>query len=124
MRISDWSSDVCSSDLSQGACRGAKALADRVRIAHVCQGLAQPGLFQERKNLTVETFDTVKIIHPGEEYPVQSCLRQHLQPRGDMICGAHNRKSAGSRGKTVRSEERRVGTERGSPCRSRWSPYH
>src|SRR3546814_11121719 len=23
-----------------------------------------------------------------------------------------------------RSEERRVGTERGSTCRSRWSPYH
>src|SRR3546814_14580959 len=75
------------SSKSQGACRGAKALADRVRIAHVCQGLAQPGLFQERKNLTVETFDTVKIIHPGEEYPVQSCLRQHLQPRGDMKIG-------------------------------------
>ena len=27
-------------------------------------------------------------------------------------------------GKTGRSEERRVGKECSSPCRSRWSPYH
>src|SRR3546814_14508938 len=29
-----------------------------------------------------------------------------------------------ARGPTVRSEERRVGTECVSTCRSRWSPYH
>ena len=27
-------------------------------------------------------------------------------------------------GRTVRSEERRVGKECSLPCRSRWSPYH
>ena len=27
-------------------------------------------------------------------------------------------------GRTPRSEERRVGKECSSPCRSRWSPYH
>src|SRR3546814_1594618 len=63
MRISDWSSDVCSSDLAQGAC--------------------------EREA-------------PAIAVP------------------------AGGRGteRGRRSEERRVGTECVSTCRSRWSPYH
>src|SRR3546814_10097690 len=30
----------------------------------------------------------------------------------------------GARGHDCRSEERRVGKECGSTCRSRWSPYH
>ena len=30
----------------------------------------------------------------------------------------------GNHGKGVRSEERRVGKECASMCRSRWSPYH
>src|SRR3546814_1681246 len=33
-------------------------------------------------------------------------------------------KSAGNTYQTVRSEERRVGKECVSTCRSRWSPYH
>ena len=32
--------------------------------------------------------------------------------------------AANLRGGAVRSEERRVGKECSSPCRSRWSPYH
>src|SRR3546814_9522862 len=72
MRISDWSSDVCSSDLQivdrpRGGARGA-----------------------------------------------------------DQRSGAGVRRSAGAgaRDALSRSEERRVGKECGSTCRSRWSPYH
>src|SRR3546814_4333634 len=67
MRISDWSSDVCSSDL-----RAARSGARRGRRHRVPAGSAR-------------------------------------QPRSP--CGA-------------RSEERRVGKECVSTCRSRWSPYH
>src|SRR3546814_6392742 len=34
MRISDWSSDVCSSDLLLGAERAVEADAERLRVAH------------------------------------------------------------------------------------------
>src|SRR3546814_2982835 len=67
MRISDWSSDVCSSDLS---------------------------IWSEIRTLGMFVFSSC----PGESRGVQS--------------GA------------PRSEERRVGKECVSTCRSRWSPYH
>src|SRR3546814_1912799 len=67
MRISDWSSDVCSSDL----CR-------------------RRGTHRRRSA-------------PGSPVP-RRCVPHHHQ------CG--------------RSEERRVGKECVSTCRSRWSPYH
>src|SRR3546814_4057950 len=71
MRISDWSSDVCSSDLLDG--RGADPLALGQRI------------------------DDVGVL---------------------VIDHARRRDGVG------RSEERRVGKECVSTCRSRWSPYH
>src|SRR3546814_7876859 len=69
MRISDWSSDVCSSDLDT-----------RSRVPE-------------------------GVIGPGQEW---------IEPTG-----AHCR-----RARAQRSEERRVGKECVSTCRSRWSPYH
>src|SRR3546814_7129510 len=76
MRISDWSSDVCSSDLSIDARR-------------VTQELTQT--------------------------PMEITDRALL----DRI-GPRSRKCA----RLERSEERRVGKECVSTCRSRWSPYH
>src|SRR3546814_4533939 len=73
MRISDWSSDVCSSDLSRHA--------DDPHF----EGLGDP--------------------------------------RGRAADAAHAENDEGARPKT-RSEERRVGKECVSTCRSRWSPYH
>src|SRR3546814_1876791 len=64
MRISDWSSDVCSSDLGQ-------------IIDHPCPKCDGRGEIEQEDALTV-----------------------------------------------TRSEERRVGKECVSTCRSRWSPYH
>src|SRR3546814_7892262 len=70
MRISDWSSDVCSSDLAAVCARAARA----------CSWSS------------------------------------------DETSPACTRKPAISR--LSRSEERRVGKECVSTCRSRWSPYH
>src|SRR3546814_7865515 len=79
MRISDWSSDVCSSDL-QYRCltRRLSSLPDSV-----------PGMSVTK-----------------------STLRGHL--RCDRC----------ARQKAIRSDERRVGKECVSTCRSRWSTYH
>src|SRR3546814_3777679 len=72
MRISDWSSDVCSSDLHAG--------------------------------------------HRGRNVP-------SLQEGADGGVGAAEGRGHGAHGRS-RSEERRVGKECVSTCRSRWSPSH
>src|SRR3546814_3052367 len=73
MRISDWSSDVCSSDLSSALNR-----------------VGTPGKSVGRRRAMV--FNKVSISKRGS--------------------------------RMIRSEERRVGKECVSTCRSRWSPYH
>src|SRR3546814_4258783 len=77
MRISDWSSDVCSSDL----------LAENA--AHPC---AAP----------FGSHPPTPPLRRGPERQVQEQQRKAI----------------------ARSEERRVGKECVSTCRSRWSPYH
>src|SRR3546814_9661262 len=76
MRISDWSSDVCSSDLSRDGTRWISA-------------------------------------RPASLLPVR-------------VLGALFRRLFLTRLRALhdRSEERRVGKECVSTCRSRWSPYH
>src|SRR3546814_16910548 len=93
MRISDWSSDVCSSDLHHRAGSGCRP-AERCRMAPAAGalGCAVP----ERR--------AVQLAHRGAEH--------HGADEGAHATGAG------------RSEERRVGKECVSPCRSRWSPYH
>src|SRR3546814_2357395 len=75
MRISDWSSDVCSSDL----------------------------LLRRRAPSRVH------------------CSPERKSRQESSTMHAHNNES---KGRVLRSEERRVGKECVSTCRSRWSPYH
>src|SRR3546814_9224720 len=92
MRISDWSSDVCSSDL---------LAADPAR-------LGQPGR-RPRRHPQERTRHQL----PGDEVP--GCAMGHED-------GLWREPEA--RLRPERSEERRVGKECVSTCRSRWSPYH
>src|SRR3546814_6614622 len=80
MRISDWSSDVCSSDLS----------------GH--WNNYQDNMF------ALDDHDHVSGLKP------MNCPEEILIYR--------------TRARSYRSEERRVGKECVSTCRSRWSPYH
>src|SRR3546814_1273385 len=77
MRISDWSSDVCSSDLDH----------DQQRLQQ-CPGQSDEGLLVADRDIP----------------PRQDKEQLAVAPE--------------------RSEERRVGKECVSTCRSRWSPYH
>src|SRR3546814_6541359 len=88
MRISDWSSDVCSSDLL-----GIKA--ERVGI--------EPRAGDENVRLA---------LHQPEEL-----AEQHRRSESDDLAATPEIEAG-------RSEERRVGKECVSTCRSRWSPYH
>src|SRR3546814_4071634 len=89
MRISDWSSDVCSSDLLMPAWgRGGSGAAAERGVADVARGRAA------------------------------ACAQRAVGIRRQPgFAEAH-------RQRIERSEERRVGKECVSTCRSRWSPYH
>src|SRR3546814_5739068 len=95
LRISDWSSDVCSSDLVTAevitfGCRLNAADSDAMRA------LAAGGRLGD-----------------GDD-------ENRRYPQGDAAQGAARR----GRGRRLRSEERRVGKACVSTCRSRWSPDH
>src|SRR3546814_14786872 len=100
MRISDWSSDVCSSDLS-----ALRRLPPTYRV--VDTGLVDGGLT------------------PGIEQEVGGFRRGVGGADDGPIIRADDTMNRGNRrvGRT-RSEERRVGKECVRTCRSRWSPYH
>src|SRR3546814_3243512 len=86
MRISDWSSDVCSSDLST-----------YIRISEKRGG--------RTLDLRFSAVFNCRFLFVGMAIVVSVQLGQNLR-----VC--------------KRSEERRVGKECVSTCRSRWSPYH
>src|SRR3546814_15946250 len=96
MRISDWSSDVCSSDLGYlRSTLGARAYGESLPpIASRYAGF----------NLLLGDRDGVWYLSNKPQFAMQP-----LTP------GLHA---------VSRSEERRVGKECVSTCRSRWSPYH
>src|SRR3546814_1725766 len=100
MRISDWSSDVCSSDLST-------KLAGYDPQQPVCQ------IFQIVHPLCQQLIVNLAHPHPGallhsfdRSFGSQAGIDRFVNPPAP------------------RSEERRVGTEWVSTCRSRWSPAH
>src|SRR3546814_4438673 len=90
MRISDWSSDVCSSDLHE-------IVPDETQIQRL---LAHAVAHQRQLTLL----------------PVPQSHGKHADGRFQGVLNAPGGKR--------RSEERRVGKECVSTCRSRWSPYH
>src|SRR3546814_15905870 len=99
MRISDWSSDVCSSDLPI-AVQATLADLKKAGAKAVAMEVSSHGLDQGR--VTALAFDVAVLTNLS---------RDHLDYHGTMQAYG-------------RSEERRVGKECVSTCRSRWSPMH
>src|SRR3546814_12651184 len=105
MRISDWSSDVCSSDL---CLLGAECIMAQIFRLHMGQiraaeiadrQLAEHVIEDGGRHLDhVVTFHHARGFESGEGEGVDEFLQ--------------------------RSAERRGGNECVSTCRSRWSPYH
>src|SRR3546814_12197212 len=121
MRISDWSSNVCSSDL-----RDRPDAAERVvdGAAHEDRGIAVVEAVAADKG--------VEAVEPAAE-PVAAVEQQtevaaaDLRRRGERLFDAPEatRRKAGigmQEQQDGRSAGRRVGNECGSTCRSRWSP--
>src|SRR3546814_14242441 len=129
MRISDWSSDVCSSDLISGGQQ------QRVAIARTLAPKPAILLFDEPlSNLDAK----LRIEMRGE------LMRIHRATGATSVYVTHDQVEAMTMASHVavinqgrveqfgpplellrrRSEARRVGEECVSTCRSRWSPYH
>src|SRR3546814_14267158 len=102
MRISDWSSDVCSSDLEQGQ-------GQAVNVEYVSANPTGPLTVGHARGAVV-----------GDG------LSALLAKVGYKVTREYYVNDAGGQVDTLarRSEERRVGNEGVSTCRSRWSPYH
>src|SRR3546814_13394430 len=95
MRISDWSSDVCSSDLNEE---------ESLVVVLVAMQLRRP-------TILVERWRSCEVRCPAG--------RAYSQPNCYLCCRIH-RQTLSTTG--VRSEERRVGKECVSTCRSWWPP--
>src|SRR3546814_20468007 len=99
MRISDWSSDVCSSDLS----------------------IIRPSASSRASVLPPASFSTTALPPPiGRD---RRALRA-LQRRGRQLQPVEHAALGGRLPALARSEERRVGKGGGSTCRSRGVPCH
>src|SRR3546814_16457297 len=98
MRISDWSSDVCSSDLVG---RGVTIKPIRAMMNH----------------------SSTEVFFDNLEVPVENLIGEEGKGFRYILDGM-NAERILIAAECIRSEERRVGKECVSTCRSRWSPDH
>src|SRR3546814_11511713 len=103
MRISDWSSDVCSSDLETGQD------ADRYRNDHAEKTKTRHDGGAVARDRTIGSGDR-------DEHRACAVREKHREP--------HDGADDNSDATEERSEERRVGNEGVSPGRSRWTACH
>src|SRR3546814_18670386 len=98
MRISDWSSDVCSSDLT-------------IEVTNGATDLTFTGLVTspDDAGFTKAGAGTLTLTNGGNDYVGVTTVSGGPLAVDTLI---------------DRSEERRVGKECVSTLRSRWSPYH
>src|SRR3546814_18524961 len=132
MRSSDWSSDVCSSDLllqCQPSPTSDPAYIASAPCRIVCEvftvepfgadSIAVLILMRDPENAPVEQRHVIAHAQHGliDVPALELAVDDALQKLGGHLVGGVGI------GET-RSEERRVGKECVSTCRSRWSPYH
>src|SRR3546814_21029002 len=102
MRISDWSSDVCSSDLQE-------------------LGAGQPGEGGQTVGRgLLGRLDQGALTRPVVQHHGGAAPQLRERPPHRLENGGIRRLRLGP----LEMEERRVGKEGVSTCRSRWSPYH
>src|SRR3546814_17968116 len=111
MRISDWSSDVCSSDLVGGSIPLGGRQANRGNVERA-----------QAERLAAEAELAVARVERKRE------IDRLVAQRAALVTeiGRIDREvlPSAERAVVLRSGERRVGNGCGRLCRARWSPYH
>src|SRR3546814_14978256 len=107
MRISDWSSDVCSSDLRHG-------------IAIGLEHRRQPAAPQLVDPYVCAPFALIGVQRGLHRCGIAQRGRERLRVQQGHVHALPELRAHGM----GRSEERREGKECVSKCRSRWSPEH
>src|SRR3546814_9692737 len=97
MRISDWSSDVCSSDLETLTIEPGRPAARKS--------------FTNRRHVKKQPVRSVRIRRSHWAVAISATLMPDMLRPAELT-------------RISRSEERRVGKECVSTCRYRWSSYH
>ena len=97
----------------------------RWEIAVICSALLFPGTSLSAQEVGQEEKE-VKEMRQDVEQLQQDVrqLREEVRRLQEEIHGFRHNSFPQCGADTVRSEERRVGKECVSTCRSRWSPYH
>src|SRR3546814_11585853 len=112
MRISDWSSGVCSSDLNYWSYIPPMPAEEIARAVRDYESAGLEGIWIS------QTFGA-----PFGPLCAAGASSSKLKP-GAGIALAFTRSPLETACNAMRSEERRVGKECVSTCRSRWSPEH
>src|SRR3546814_18284737 len=132
MRISDWSSDVCSSDLGEDTCFvGYDGLSAEAKVL----ALYRDGQAVDALNVGdagVVVLDNTPFYaesggQVGDRGTIGSFDVQDTQKLKGSVFGHHGVQKDGTLNvgdRVKRSERRRVGQECVRTCRSRWSPKH
>src|SRR3546814_12843904 len=122
MRISDWSSDVCSSDLMQH-CDVLIAVGARFddRVIGNTKHFAQ----NPRKIVHIDIDPSSISKRVRVDVPIVGNVKDVLQEMNVVYAQAAADTPPNKAGLAKwRSEERRVGKECGNTCRTRWAPDH
>src|SRR3546814_16453464 len=121
MRISDWSSDVCSSDLKALGQDVAHQMRQAVRPRERVAGMIILGNEAADRNAR-EVVEQRKHRIPDLAADILEIDVYALRAGRGKLRGKVRRLMIDDR--VERSEERRVGKECVGTCRSRWSPSH
>src|SRR3546814_18799776 len=126
MRISDWSSDVCSSVLTAPKPAATPAtISDAAKeVAKTVGEAALPiakAVAPIAAGLPPETAVRAALDLAG---PTRQNSELQITPPARSLASTKREGPLFDQARSFRSEERRVGKECVSTCRSRWSPYH
>ena len=120
IRLCDWSSDVCSSDLFAGAAGGFAPLVDRASSRRWMAAWSALAL-----GLWITAAAAGPFVAPAwRAWSASRAFRPALDAVDRGAWDEADRLAGAAAGLDPRSEERRVGKECRALCRYRWSPYH
>src|SRR3546814_16559746 len=136
MRISDWSSDVCSSDLANASYEvresGSDDQAETVKSAGVTWSHDLTRSMSLSTSLDYDNIDFSGLDQGREDnlYSFRASLSEQIATDVDATATYifrhldSNENSQDATENAIRSAERRVGKKDVSTCRSLWSPYN